>query len=1120
MGNFDFVKLTQPQLFDDARRAETYVTTDPRTACFYARRVVENLVVHLGEVWNTPQPYRDDLAARISEPEFARRAGRTITLKLTLIRKEGNTAVHRTQAVAPQTAIGILRELFHVLVWAGFHHSPHPEAAPTGSQFDPELAAKAAPLSRTELVALAAKFKEQDENYARAVAQKNELLAAQEAEIARLRAEIEGAQRQNVATDDHDYSEAETRTHLIDALLRESGWALSEERDREHLVQGMPSPSGIGYVDYVLWGDNGLPLALVEAKRTTSSVELGQQQAALYADRLEARFGRRPIMFFTNGYEHRVWDDASGYPPRPIDGFYTKDELELAIQRRRERKPLSGAPVNTAVAGRPYQQRAIKAVGAAFDQRQRDALLVMATGAGKTRTTIALVQLLMDQGWVKRALFLADRTALVKQAAGQFTTHLPSVATVNLVTERAGEGRVFVATYPTMLNIINQVDDGERRFGPGAFDLIVIDEAHRSVYDKYGAIFDYFDGLLVGLTATPKEEVDRNTYRLFHLEDGVPTDAYTLEEAVDDGYLVPPRGVSVGTKFLRQGIRYDDLSDDEKDHWDLLDWGDEVPDEIGAEDINRFLFNEDTVDKVLATVMEQGYKVAGGDRLGKTIIFAKNQQHAEFISERFNIAYPELAGSFARVITHSVPYAQQLIDDFSNAEKAPHIAISVDMLDTGIDVPEVVNLVFFKAVRSKAKFWQMIGRGTRLRPDLFGPEGDKQDFLVFDFCGNLEFFNQNLPETPGSRQRSLTQRIFEARVGLLAGLKDAEPQLRESTAHALHAFVAGMNLDNILVRRHRAAVERFGTATSWASFQPTDAEQALPLGGLPSATIDTDEFAKRFDLLVLWRQVAQLDGDASVAERAREAIQGIARSLLGKLIIPMVKEQVERLEEVASDEWWTDVTLSMLELVRVRLRALARFADTAGRSPVYTDFEDTMGDAIEVTFTRSTGPTDFQRFREKVAAYLRAHADHLSLQKLRRNQQLTQTDLESLEGMLIDAGLANSIEIDYATGQTGGLGLFVRSLVGLDRSAVEEAFAAYLNRERFTVNQIRFVDMVVNELTETGVMEPDRLFQAPYTDQAPTGPTEVFTPEDSRAIVSILRGVRATALPPSETTVA
>ncbi|HNM98555.1 MAG TPA: DEAD/DEAH box helicase family protein, partial [Marmoricola sp.] len=433
-------------------------------------------------------------------------------------------------------------------------------------------------------------------------------------------------------------------------------------------------------------------------------------------------------------------------------------------------------------------------------------------------------------------------TALVRQAANAFKTHLPDVPPVNLVDEKVSDGRVYVSTYPTMLNLINDTEQG-RRFGPGYFDLVIIDEAHRSVYQKYSAIFDWFDSLLVGLTATPKDEVDHNTYRLFNLEDGVPTDAYDLQEAVTDGFLVPPVAVKVGTKFLREGIKYDDLSEAEKDEWDAKDWGEGgPPDEVSEEELNRFLFNADTVDKVLGTLMADGHKVAGGDRIGKTIIFAKNQAHAEFIERRFNSQYPEYAGELARVITHQAAYAQSLIDDFSNPDKAPHIAISVDMLDTGIDVPEVVNLVLFKAVRSKTKFTQMIGRGTRLCPDLFGPEAHKQNFFVFDFCGNFEFFSQDPTHTDGSLQKSLTQRLFEHRLALVVACDKQQTQqgLRSSTVDWLQSIVAGMNLDNVLVRPHREQVERWSARDRWNSLAPDDVGHVMELAGLPSGVRDTD----------------------------------------------------------------------------------------------------------------------------------------------------------------------------------------------------------------------------------------------------------------------------------------
>lgn len=1112
MGNFDFVRQTLPSLHGDCARAESYLSSDPRSACFYSRRVVEELVGYLYDVLSLPLPYRDDLAAKINDAAFKAEVPQGITHKLTAIRRIANTAVHENRQIRPDVSLAVLRELFNVVVWTSYHHSPVPKVVPLQAQFDPALAAKAAPLSREEVARLAAKFKEQDEAHARELAEKDERLAAHEAEIAELKTQIAAAQAA-AAPDTRDYDEAAARDLFIDVLLHEAGWTLDEERDREYPVTGMPNAEGRGFVDYVLWGADGLPLAVVEAKRTAKSPEVGQQQAKLYADCLERQFGRRPVIFYTNGYEHRIWDDAGGYPPRETQGFYTRDELELLIQRRQTKLPLSSTQANTDIAGRPYQVRAIKAVGDAFDRKQREALLVMATGSGKTRTTIALVDLLQKANWVKRVLFLADRTALVNQAANAFKQHLPGSTTVNLVTESAIEGRVYVSTYPTMMNLINEIDDGTRRFGPGYFDLIVIDEAHRSVYAKYGAIFEYFDSLLVGLTATPKDEVDHNTYRLFHLEDGVPTDTYSLDEAVDSGYLVPPKGISVGTQFLRSGIRYDDLTEEEKDEWDTLDWGENGrPNEVGAEELNRFLYNEDTVDKVLETLMVQGYKVAGGDRLGKTIIFAKSAEHARFIRRRFDVAYPHYAGGFASVITHDTHDPQSLIDGFAIKDQAPHIAISVDMLDTGIDVPEVVNLVFFKMVRSKSKFWQMIGRGTRLCPDLFGPDQNKRDFLVFDFCGNLEYFSQGLPGSQGQTQKSLSQRLFEARLGLVTALGDDEPDLRTSTVKTLHEVVAGMNLENFVVRPHRRAVEKYASADAWNRIVLEDSEALLTLAGVPSSVRDDDEDAKRFDLLILRRQLAQLDGDAVLAERLRETVQRIAAALLGKTTIPSVAEQAVLLESVASDEWWIDVTLPMLELARLRIRGLARFIEKTARNPIYTDFEDTISEGVEVVLPRVTPGTNFERFRAKAQAYLREHLDNLALQRLQRNRQLTAEDLGELEEMLLASG-GQQADIAWANERSGGLGIFVRSLIGLDRSAAIEAFESYLDGTRFSADQVRFVNLIVDELTKNGVMEPARLFESPYTDHAPTGPDYFFPDADVEVIVKTLGGIKRKALP-------
>lgn len=1133
MGNFVFIKAEWPNIEVDCVHAEGYTASDPRSACFYARRAAEQLVALIYEVDALALPYKEDLAARVNEPAFRNRVGEGIAAKLNLIRRLGNRAVHDVQPIPANAALDVLRELFHVVVWTAFRYSTNPQAVPTGAVFDPKLAVSQAPLSRAEVVQLAEKFRAQDEAHAKALKERDDLAAARDAEIEVLREQIRAAQAANTQQDTHDYSEAQTRELIVDDLLRESGWSLTDTRDREFEVTGMPNGPGLGYVDYVLWGADGLPLAVVEAKKTTVDPGVGQQQAKLYADCLATMFGRRPVIFFTNGYETWLWDDGAGYPPRKVEGFLTADELELMISRRATRLPLSGVVIDKGIVERHYQHRAIRAIDDAFTAKQRDALLVMATGSGKTRTVIALVDQLMKAGWVKRVLFLADRTALVNQATGAFKTHLPNVTTVNLVTEKNADGRVYVSTYPTMMNLIDETDDGQRLFGPGYFDLVIIDEAHRSVYQRYKAIFGWFDSFLVGLTATPKDEVDHNTYSLFNLEDGVPTDAYGLDQAVAEGYLVPPLAVSVPLKFMREGIRYNELSEEEKDEWDAAEWDEDgnIPDAVSAEELNKFLFNTDTVDKALATLMTRGHTVAGGDRIGKTIVFAKNQKHAEFIKQRFDANYPEYAGHYARVITHSITYAQSLIDDFSTKDKAPHIAISVDMLDTGIDVPEVVNLVFFKLVRSKTKFWQMIGRGTRLSPGLYGPGDDKRNFFVFDFCQNLEFFSQNLAGSEGSLQKSLAERLFEARLGLVAALdhaaggategdpavgqgEESERGLRVDLAWSLHQVVAGMNVENFLVRPARQWVETYDDWDAWHHLTPDRAgEVAHHLSGLPSAERDDDEDAKRFDLILLRLQLARLDGDVLVFERARKQVQDIADALLGQTAIPSVKAQALLLEQLSGDEWWVDVTLPLLELARRRIRALVRLVDKTKRAIVYSDFVDELGESTIIDLPGVTPGTNWERFRAKARAFLLDHEDHLALQRLRRNLQLTPDDLTSLEAMLAESGAGNEADIARARDEAHGLGLFVRSLVGLDREAATQAFDVFLNDTTFTANQIHFIGLIVEQLTANGIMEVARLYESPFTDHAPYGPDTLFTDAQVDGIVSILGEVRDRALP-------
>jgi type I restriction enzyme, R subunit len=1126
MSNFAFLAAEFPEIFENAKKAESYVANDPRTAAFYARRTVE-----LAVQWayrndsGLSFPYDDKISALIHEPSFQRRAGQAVFTKAKLIIRIGNLAVHETRETSAKDAGDAVRELFHLCFWLARTYAKTPP--PDGLSFE------AAPLLRkddlvkrafAELTRLKAEMEAKDKAFAALLRDKGDLNEALQA----ARAERDLIRRENEKRPDaHNYSEAETRDLFIDLLLREAGWALSEARDREYPVTGMPNTQGTGFVDYVLWGDDGKPLALVEAKRTKRSALEGQQQAKLYADCLEQQFGQRPVIFYSNGYEHFLWDDLA-YPPRKVSGFYKKDELQLLIQRRSSRKPMAGIAVNRKIADRYYQERAIARVKESFELRQqRKALLVMATGSGKTRTVIALVDTLMRAGWVKRVLFLADRVALVRQAVRAFKAHLPDSSPVNLVTEKNGEGRVFLSTYPTMMNLIDERKGGTARFGPGHFDLVVIDEAHRSVYQRYGAIFDYFDSFLVGLTATPREEIDRNTYGLFDLEEGVPTDAYSLDQAIADEWLVPPASVSVPLKFLRDGIHYDELPDAEKEQWDMLEWDEEdgdPPDSVNAEAVNKWLFNTDTVDKVLAHVMTDGIKVAGGDRLGKTIIFAKNQDHAEFIEKRFNIAYPHLAGHFARIITFKTDYAQTLIDDFSEKDGAPHIAISVDMLDTGIDVPEVVNLVLFKLIRSKTKFWQIIGRGTRLCPDLFGPGEDKEFFRVFDYCQNLEFFRQNPRPDDGANPKSLSERLFAARFDLIRALDeegkvlikalpedgDEKAEIRQSALDFLKTYVASMSLDNFIVRGERKLVEKYQSPDAWGTLSDDVREELLErVAPLPNGLKSEPEEAKRFDLLMFNLEIGLLKGSRRFDKLKRQLVD-IASALDEQTAIPTIAAQHALILDILSDDWWEGITVPLLELVRLRLRGLVHHIEKGKKAIVYTDFTDQLGDAVELDLPQM-GEVDFARFKKKARHFLREHEDHISIAKLRHGKPLTPTDIDELQQMLVKAGIGQQAHFEKAAELAHGFTAFIRSLVGLERGAVAEAFSEFLADSAATAQQIEFVDMVIGHLTEKGSMDPGLLYESPFIDMAPEGPQQVFDFDRTKKLIDVIKGLNESA---------
>lgn len=1123
MSNFDFL-AEWPELQEHAKQAEAVVNSDPRSSCFYSRYTLERTVYWMFEFdpWlaRTKPKYDTTLNTLINQAEFKRSLGSTVFPKIKAVQKAGNNAVHSERKVLPPESTQSLKELHHILYW--FYRTYTSVKPATDQVFDLsnvpqtiQVDAKLVMTSAKKLKELQKELSERDDKHQQELEKERAKNAEIAAKYEALLAENEVHIKQNAkiaeqVKDPHDYCEAETRKYLIDQYLVEMGWNLAAPNVKEFPVTGMPiskqNPKGNGYVDYVLWGKDGKPLAVVEAKKTTRSAKEGKRQAELYADCLEKdpQFGgQRPLIYYTNGYEIYFWDDTN-YAERQVQGFMNQDEMQRLIDRRSLAKDLTSVELNTDIAGkgRPYQRLAIESVCEQFGvERQRKSLLVMATGTGKTRTTIALVDVLMRAGWVKNALFLADRNALVNQAKKEFSKLLPKSSPEILSSGTSMlKGRLYLSTYPTMMNLLSAAPD-TRLFGVGHFDLVIVDEAHRSVYKKYRYIFDYFDALLLGLTATPKSELDKNTYDIFDRPDEDPTFAYELKEAIDDKFLVPPKDVKVDLGFIRKGIKYSELSEDEKEEWESKEQL-EDKDEVLPSEVNQFLFNKDTVDKALMILMERGVRVAGGNRLGKTIIFAANNDHAEYIVERFDANYPKYKGKFARVITYKETYADSLIDEFKGEKKPADpnipltIAVSVDMLDTGIDVPEVVNLMFFKVIKSKIKFLQMLGRGTRLCENLFGPDDHKLFFKVFDCCKNFEYFEMNPDGAKDSGGKSLSQAIFEKRLTLSQQLIDNEQfgiygaEYQRYLIETLHNRVSGMNLDNFIVRPNRKVVEKYQKLDTWWQLDnenlaelekqvaqlPTEAEPITP-------EEKEEELALRFDHMLLTMQLA-LSEKTGISDYYRDKLVQIASKLESKASVPAVGEQLEWIQYVQSANFWTDLTLEELEQTRRKLRLLMRFIEKESKGVVYTDFQDEiLGVDENEGVYEFTGEGGLELYRKRVESYIREHQDDLTIQRIKRNQPITKLDLEELDNKLFEAsGIGDMDSYLKTIHPDKSLGVFIRELVGLDRGAAKEAFAEYLDETKFNSQQLRFVNTIIDYLTQNGVMSPAMLAKPPFSD--------------------------------------
>jgi len=1089
--NFEFLRPGRDNLADLAAFAEHYAHADPASSLIKQRSFVEQVVATIYERYHLRPPFTDNLNDLMNAEPFRQSVPEVVQSKLHTVRKAGNHAAHPRRPITSQLSLDCLAQLFDIARW--FHvqiDSAPRSAAPEYVVPAPEPPHSAKTKEALEKLRLAeAKYASilarlEDETKKRLDAERTATEHATELE----KLKEEG---QQVATS-LQFDEETTRRRFIDQALIAAGWnvgangANTEQVRQEVRLCTMPTPSGEGFADYVLYGDDGKPLAVIEAKKTAKDARIGGEQARIYAACLEKETGVRPVIFFTNGIDIFLWDDAQGYPYRKVYGFYSKDSLEYLTYQRANKRALALVEPNLAIANRMYQLEAVKRVCERLSGNFRKALIVQATGTGKTRVAISLCDVLMRAGWVKRILFLCDRRELRKQADRVFKEFMPGEPRVVVDSSTANDRdkRIYLATYPAMMSCFEDFD-------VGFFDLIIADESHRSIYKKFRSLFQYFDALQIGLTATPVRFIERNTYDLFACEDGDPTSHFSFEDAIHSRppFLVPFRVMAVSTTFSRGGFRYADMTDEQRSELEDQDPQAQQVD-YDPEDQDKHFFNRDTTRAIWHSLMEDGIRESTGSHVGKTIVFARSHLHAVYLSEVFSEMYPQYGSAFCRVIDNQEPRAEQLIDDFKNPDSELAIAISVDMLDTGIDVPEVVNLVFAKPVKSYVKFWQMIGRGTRLRKDLFGPGRDKAEFLIFDHWRNFWFFDERYREKQPSPQKSLLQHLFESRIELAQVAID---KMEQDTFEAAAALLLGdvravRDTGAIDVKDRWRELEQLADGDRIHQFSAATQADLLsivaPLQHLRS--IRGDEDAYRFDLLITRLQIQLAKGGPS-APRVHDLRARVeaAVELLAKNQNP-VKARADAINQVRNRDFWVAVEVHHLEGLRRELRGIMKYQQLPLATRVAPQIFDVTDDGLvaEEYIPRLEG-LDLVEYKRRVESVLQEHfAENPTLQRIRAGESVREEELEELARLVLEVDDKANVKhlVGHDPDTRRSLLAVFRSLVGLDAQAVERAFLAFVHQHpRLSSQQLRFLQVLQNHIAQNGGIEVERLYAPPFT---------------------------------------
>lgn len=1115
--NFEILREGWPELAELGGFAEAYAHADPASALVKLRLFAENLTKDIYRDLRLPKPDQPTFVDLLKNHAFCAITPKVVLDKLHALRIHGNKAAHGEQARS-QSALWLLKEAHDLARWLFVQYGDG--NAKDISPFQKPAAPQAADVRerRQILEKLAAQEAQMD-----ALLQELEQIRQKATAAEKKAEELEQiASSAKAVANELQFDEATTRTRLIDSLLASVGWDVAAglgstaQVGKEVELADQPTATGIGYADYVLWDDDGSPLAVIEAKKTSIDPELGRHQAKLYADALGKAYGQRPVIFYTNGFDIWIWDDAQDFPPRKLYGFYSQDSLQYLVKfQRAERKPLDTVEINELIVNRLYQIEAIKRVSERFTNKHRRALIVQATGTGKTRVAIALADLLIRAGWVKRVLFLCDRRELRKQAKNAFNDFLsePLRIITSRVKSNASE-RLFLATYPAMQKVFQSFD-------PGFFDLIIADESHRSIYNVYGDIFHYFDCHQIGLTATPVDFVTRSTFRLFDCEGQLPTANYDLEQAVDDGYLTPFEVFEHTTQFLREGISLDTLT---KDQIEQLEEQGEDPSQydFSSEQVDKIIYNKDTNRAILRNLMENGLRDATGQLPGKSIVFARNHQHAILLRQLFDEMYPQYGGKFCQVIDNYDPRAEQLIDDFKGegTNNDLTIAISVDMLDTGIDIPEILNLVFAKPVKSPVKFWQMIGRGTRLCEDLFGPGREKTIFRIFDHWGNFERFEMGYRPAQPTQTKSVMQLVFEERLTLAeTGLQRSEVSVFDSAIELIAADIEDLPEESIAVREKWKEKRMLSQPATLRAFAPATVarlrQDIAPLMQWRKFRGRSDAYA--LDLLIAQLQNAVLRKSGQVADLKIELMDRLAAL---QMHLNPVREKAEVIKSVKSDEFWNGVSVQALEEVRKTLREIMHHRERGGGQPLPAKIVDITEDEAGLQYSRrstSLKTVDMKAYQQIVEAELKKHFEtDPTLKKIRAGEPVSEADLEALVSLVLTQSPSASREVlaEFFSTTAEPLQHAIRIVIGMDPKAVEEKFSEFARKHpKLTAKQTRFLALLQNHIARFGSITVDRLYESPFTVVDADGLDGVFESDDE--INDLLQVIEAFTPPDS-----